>query len=369
MSTNNNILENIQEEVEQSDVTVMNSYLEVDVAQWFSDNKIPYGYEPFMIPSVVSESENQWNKMIEAIHGASDPSKFTEKYEIPRNGLNLEGEQLKTIQYGRINQIWNKIYDKHGLADEDVEVPVSESLERYGKKALLPDFVLYRDSEDLEKQGKGVVAGEDFDYGNFTRIIEVSGLWGVGLEDEATKSDWWSWYRVSAVAMKELAYKLLGLWDKVLWILPEMPETKVFDNEENFIVFQTTQFQLQIPKLKEKLGIFEDTVDDSGKLSPNIELIKYDREANSKPRDITPTEYIYAGINRDNLGNMKNAFGIENNYIVFAGDLGEVYITDETVQVRENMYKNTNMLILREYIMDVMSRLSNNNIVEGLSTR
>jgi hypothetical protein len=70
----------IRDRISNEDVTVAKSYLEVDVMEWFSDNEIPFGYEAFVIPSVVGPSKDTWDSMVDAIHsvGERDEERYSE---------------------------------------------------------------------------------------------------------------------------------------------------------------------------------------------------------------------------------------------------------------------------------------------------
>lgn len=357
MSTNNT--SGIRDKVAQNDVTMGRSYLEVDVMEWFSENEIPFAYEPFVIPSVVGPSNNMWDKMTSAIRALGNGNE--QAYEDRTDGTPFEDVSA----FEALN-MWNEIYDKHDLAGEQVVIPVRESLSRFRKKLILPDFTIYKDVDFK-------TAPENFDYSDYDYIVEVSGLWGVGLPGESTEEDWWEWYRVSAVAFKEFIYKMLGLWDQVYWVVPNQAYIegvtdglpKELRDDPHYVILNTTQSNIQMDRLEDALGVTADTMD--GGLSPIIELANYDRPGTQElPSSFSLTRWEFDGINLENVDAHEKATIVEDDYVVFHGELGEVYISRNGVQVSEIQWRQTNMILLREYIVDVMSKLDDVGVVDGL---
>lgn len=348
----------IRDQIGDNDVTMMRSYLEVDVAEWFSRNEIPFAYEAFTIPSVVGPGKDTWDNVVDAIQKVGEGGR--ESIELP------DGTEFDTAD---ILAMWNEIYDKHALQDEAVSVPVMQSLSKFSKRIMLPDFALYKDTELTQ-------ANEGFEWGDYDYIVEVSGLYGVGLTDEADESEWWDWYRVSGVAFKEFMYRLLGLWDSVRWVIPNQGShdstsrgiPSAMRNDEHYVIMDTTQSGIELQGLATSIGIDAEALD--GGLSPAITPTKYKRPLTSsgeyERNQITPVKYSYDGINPDNIADNKNAVLLENDVILFHGDIGEVYITEEDVRVRESQWRGGNMLLLREYVLSSLSELEDDGIVEGL---
>ncbi len=350
----------IRDRIRQNDVTVARSYLEVDFMEWFSDNEIPFGYEAFVIPSVVGPSKDEWDTMVDAIQavGETDFGRYDDL---------TEGTRWDDMRPAELQAIWQDIYDKHRLMDEVVSVEVRRSLSGFSKRMLLPDFAIYKDAGTK-------IAGEGFDWSSWDAIVEVSGLWGVGLPGESSESDWWDWYRVSAVAFKELAYRLLGLWDDVYYAVPNQPYIegvtdgipKPLRNDDHYIIFNTTKASPDLDYLYDALGISGDTVKGFDNLmSPQIELVSYDRGLNSGV--IERRRYDYDSLNMGNVVNDENAVIVDEGWVVYHGDMGEVYFNDEGAFVRESQWRNTNMKMLEEYVTDVASRLYDNGIIDNMS--
>jgi len=342
----------IRDQIAQNDVTVGRSYLEVDVMEWLSDNEIPFGYEAFVIPSVVTSGSIDWQRMLRAIQALGERDQETYRdntFETP-----LEDRDAFSAL-----ALWNDIYDKHQLAEENVTVPVTESLSKFGKSMILPDFALYPDVEMK-------VAGQEFDWSDYSYLLEVSGLYGVGLPDESTESDWWDWYRVSAVAFKEFLYRLLDLWDQTYWVVPDgqdlPPELR---DDDHYVIINPTAADLGLDPLADELGITQKRI--AGGLSPVIELMEYDRpDTNDLPSQFVVTEWEYDSVDPQSARLVDDAVPVDLETVVFHGEIGEVYVTNDGVQVRQSMYENTNLLLLREYALDVVSRLNDEGVVAGL---
>lgn len=354
----------VRERVAQNDVTVMRSYLEVDVATWFSVNEIPYAYEQFTIPSVVGPQKDEWDDMVTAIKavGGNNFDLFDQV---------TEGTRWEDMRPAELLSMWTEIYDKHELQNEQVFVEIQRSLTDFGKQLILPDFALYLD-EDIGEGGRATVSN-NFDWSSWDYLIEVSGLWGVGLPGEPTEQDWWTWYRVSAVAFKELVYKLLGLWDEVVWVLPNQTFIEgatdgipqAIRRDENYVVMNTTSGNLELPKLADRLGITADPIP-SG-LSPFIGLIQYNRPLNrGQLGGFEVVEWTYDTVRMDAVNANPDVVAVDDDMIVFHGDMGELYISDNGVQVRDSEWRETNMILLREYALDSVQTLSEDGIIEGL---
>lgn len=395
---------NIRDRIAQNDVTVARSYLEVNVMEWFSENQIPFAYEAFVIPSVVGPSQMVWDRMTGAIRALGNGNE--QAYE-----ESTRETPISDVSAFEALNMWNEIYDKHNLAGEQIVVPVQESLSEFDKTMVLPDFALYPDSEFK-------TAPPDFDYSSYDYIVEVSGLWGVGLPDESTESDWWDWYRVSAVAFKEYIYRLLGLWDDVFWVVPDQPFIEGISDgiprelrdDPHYIITNTTSADLDLDELEDALGITSHSI--RAGMSPPIESVRYTRIQNRsdlrsvEPRElplgtqveyegilnddgsfpttdelpneelpnsltnlygqIIPIEWTYDRLNFENVDNHENAVLISEDYLVFHGELGEVFVSDDSVHVSEEQWGGQNMILIREYVMDVLSQLDQVGIVEGL---
>jgi len=371
--------------VKQEDVEVFDSYLEVDIATWFSENDIAHAHEPFTIPSVLGPEREQWERMVTAVRAvgksASNRSEAMEMYSSVKSEINEEeasgriDEMIAQFNFdefvGRVLPIWNAIYDKHRLAEE-FEVPeVLGSLEFFDKRYVIPDIVVYKGEDKTER-------GKDWSgWDNWSHIVEVSGLWGVNIPDDSVDDKWWEWYRVSGVAYKELAYKLLGLWEdddgnpRVIYTVPYQPDIDgstdgipegLYD-DDNYLIFKSNQMGIGIEKLQEKLGVLADSIE-SG-LSPPIELIKHKRGQNQS--EFTRIEYEHSGINESMLGENGNVTPVGDGMIVYWGDIGEVFIDESNVYVKESFYNRRNLIMLRDYALDVVSQLSDDGIIDTVT--
>jgi hypothetical protein len=364
----------VRERIQANDVTIFRSYLEVDVADWFSANEIPYAYEQFTIPSVAGPSKDRWDNMVESVRARGNLERVGFESVDGRVWSNRDGEYIEKDEWSSedILETWTSIFQKHRLGQEDIEIPPLDAMAGFSKTLILPDFSLYLDSQGLVSRQGGVIASEDFDWTQWDYIVEVSGLWGVGLPGEPTEEDWWDWYRVSAVAFKEFAYKLLGLWDRVVWVIPNQPFIEgVSDgipnslrNDDNYVVMKTTSSEVKLQKLSDRTGLSTGTIETG--MSPAITPTEYKRpDANQLPEEIQPVEYTFDGINFDNVGNDERAVPLEDDWLVYHGELGEVFINGDTAHVKESQWRGQNMILVREYVLETLNRLSVRDILEG----
>lgn len=351
----------IRDKIAQNDVTMARSYLEVDMMEWFSNEEVPFAYEAFVIPSIAGPGKEEWDSMVDAIRAIGD-DRFSDFDEA------IEGTRMDGMRPVELLSMWTDIHDKHRLKSQHVYVDIKPSLSRFSKRMILPDFALYMDYDRR-------VAEDYFDWSSWDYIIEVSGLWGVGLPGEATESDWWDWYRVGAVAFKELAYKLLGIWEDVYWVIPYQPDIpgqgggipSGIMEDDHYVIARVTQSDLGLDVLADKIGITTDGLD--AKLSPPIEPAEYERPSQGYDEEMKKRVYKHEGINIDAINSNPDAVLVGEGVMMFHGDLGEVYITGDSCYVRESQWRRSNMILLREYVLSVLRELSSDDgggIVEGL---
>ena len=204
-------------EANNIDVVRMKSSLEVETAEWFSENKIPFGYETFVIPSPFDRRDDTIDNLTELVNNSDDDE---------------------------VRNIWRRIYQKHEL-DSQGDVGIEEGLESYSRQFIEPDFMLYPDAPNGEKEPTWV-GWDDWEY-----IIEVAGAYGSGII-----TDWNSWYRVSGVAYKELALKLLGLWGETYFVVPDAENIPrgVYE-DDHYVVVNPTQLDSGLDRLSQRLGL------------------------------------------------------------------------------------------------------------------
>lgn len=206
-----------EEEATNIDVVEMKSSLEVETAEWFSENEIPFGYETFVIPSPFDRRSDTINNLVEYVE------------EVP---------------YDERMNIWRRIYDKHELGSQG-DVDFVEGLELFNKQFIEPDFMLY---PNVEKGEKGI---EWTGWDDWEHIIEVGGAYGAGIIQ-----DWQSWYRVSGAAYKELALKLLDLWEETYFVIPDsesIPDGVYSD--DHYVVTNPTQLDAGLDRLGRRLNL------------------------------------------------------------------------------------------------------------------
>jgi len=204
-------------EPDATDTLDMRSSIEVEVGEWFSDNQIPYAYEPFVIPSPLANNEDEFLNLAKLVK-------------------QQDREELLTR--------WRRIYEKHELGSEG-NVGVEESLDLYDSEVIVPDFVTYPGAGSQQRR-------LDWDgWSEWGHIIEMAGLYGLGVQ-----GDWQDWYRVKGVAYKELALKALGLWDKSYFLVPNdnsIPQE--VRNDDHYIILNPTQSDAGLDVLRQIPGL------------------------------------------------------------------------------------------------------------------
>lgn len=199
------------------EVVEMKSSLEVETAEWFSENQIPFGYETFVIPSPFDRRDDTIDSLTDVVE-------------------NSAGKEL--------DNMWTRIYNKHELNSQG-DVGIKEGLRWFDRQFIEPDFMLYPNAEKGEKEPEWM-GWDDWEY-----IIEVGGAYGAGIINS-----WRDWYRVSGAAYKELALKLLGLWEETYFVIPDsesIPEGVY--NDDHYVVTNPTQLDAGLDTLKERLNL------------------------------------------------------------------------------------------------------------------
>jgi hypothetical protein len=202
----------------EENVLYLRSDLENEMAEWLSDNEVPFAYEPLNIPGTFVDND-EWSDVIDRI---SDPD-------------------------NELMDMWEEIYMKHNL-DEEGNVGVKEGIKRFNKKETVPDFTIYQD-EDL------LSADRDWDeWGEFDYMVEVAGPYGAGIIPSG--ADWEDWYRVSGVAYKELLYRVLGIWDDVIFVVPNSDSVgPAVRADDNYVVVNSTQQDSGLDAFGELIGV------------------------------------------------------------------------------------------------------------------
>jgi hypothetical protein len=358
---------------------VFDSYLEVDVATWLSENGVPYAHEPFTIPSETGPGRLQWEAMKVAIRDTGDiTNPITEPVELSdRDEDHLEdiglGDRIEDVreraeQYNKANilDMWTQIYDKHQLGNSPITPPVRDSLDAFRLRYVLPDLVIYGDYED-----NNVPEGWD-GWDDWTHILEVGGLWSLsGPVDE--DGEWWDWYRVSGVAFKELVYKMLGIWDDVSFVIPLEPSLEegqqwivpnALQRDDNYVLFTSTTARPDLSPLADRLGLYGDIVEADSGITPPIRPVRYNRGLGSGT--IRPEAITFDSINMAAVQDVNKAFPVAEDMFAYIGELGEVYVSDEGLHVRESQWRHDSMVMLREYLANELAEMSDLGLVDGL---
>ena len=145
---------------------------------------------------------------------------------------------------GQAENLWPEIYEKHSL-DSEGDVSADEGLDLFDRQFIVPDFVLYP-GVDMSQKDANWAGWPNYDY-----IIEIAGAYGVGLIN-----DWQSWYRVNSVAFKELAYKILGLWEQTYFVVPDDEDIPMaVRRDPHYVVVSPTQLDADFDELNEVISI------------------------------------------------------------------------------------------------------------------
>lgn len=79
-------------------------------------------------------------------------------------------------------------------------------------------------------------------------------------------------------------------------------------------------------------------------------------------------EKVYGNwvLNRERAKWMENTIPYGDNMVLFNGELGEIYVGDGHVHVSDSLYRSHPIMVLREYVLESLVRLSQGGVVTGL---
>lgn len=102
------------------------------------------------------------------------------------------------------------------------------------------------------------------------------------------------------------------------------------------------------------------------RLSPNITPTKYSRPSDETNVPITIKEYRFADIDVDSARGSDRVVVIDEYMLVFYHDMGEVYVGRGHAHVGGAFYDSNKILFAREMVLDSLSYLDDEGVVEGL---
>jgi hypothetical protein len=189
----------------------------------------------------------------------------------------------------------------------------------------------------------------------------------VNLDLSEEEEGWLEWYRVQEVAFKELAYRIMGIEDEVLWLIPEYDNvTTGIVEDDDFIVFGITRGEPLLTRLYNAMMLdFNNFFEFRNNLSPRIDLKRYDRDLDGQ--NIEEQFFRPYGVNGNLADRNERAVSYGDNYVIYYGELGEVYVSKNGFFVRESKWRNENLLLIQEYCTDVASRLLEDGIIDSLA--
>lgn len=103
-------------------------------------------------------------------------------------------------------------------------------------------------------------------------------------------------------------------------------------------------------------------------ISPPIEPVRYERNRGSAMQ-IQPVEYQYDDFIGRNVSYDDRTVRHSGNWLLFHGELGDVFIGRGHAHVPEPVYRMHNMIMLREYVYSVLDRLAGEDILVGWGER
>lgn len=77
-------------------------------------------------------------------------------------------------------------------------------------------------------------------------------------------------------------------------------------------------------------------------------------------------QYTFTSLERDNIDRNPRSEPIEDDWVVYHGDMGDIFFHDGHAHVKHQRYEQTKMLVLQEAVMDALSDINSDGLVNGL---
>jgi hypothetical protein len=101
-------------------------------------------------------------------------------------------------------------------------------------------------------------------------------------------------------------------------------------------------------------------------LSPEITPTKYEREEEGYSNDVVTVEYSFKGFKVGRAREYSKSVVHSDELLTYYDDIGQVYIGQGHCHVGVSMYDNTNLMVLRELVLDSLQELEDVGVVYGL---
>lgn len=102
-----------------------------------------------------------------------------------------------------------------------------------------------------------------------------------------------------------------------------------------------------------------------GGLSPKIGLIKYDR-GKDEDRPVVE-EYEIDGLDLDGVMDHPKCQVLEQGWVLVLSSPCDIYLNHTAAHVREGVYDRLNMMIIREHVVDTVSNLNEEGVIDDLT--
>lgn len=101
-----------------------------------------------------------------------------------------------------------------------------------------------------------------------------------------------------------------------------------------------------------------------GGFSPEIELIKYQRGKEDKDPEIE--EYKIDGINMEEARGNPRCQILGSGWVEVLTSPCDIYLNHTSAHVREGAYGRLNMMIIRDHVVNTISDLNEDGVIDGV---
>lgn len=101
-------------------------------------------------------------------------------------------------------------------------------------------------------------------------------------------------------------------------------------------------------------------------LSPEIQPTLYDRPEGEDSGRGKAKRFTFSGIDHEQISKNPRVVQYADGMVAYHTESGMVFIDDGHVYVTESMYRSNPMPFVREFVLDALSELDDDGIVNGL---
>jgi hypothetical protein len=102
------------------------------------------------------------------------------------------------------------------------------------------------------------------------------------------------------------------------------------------------------------------------KISKPIQPVKYSRDKQGVGGEVIAERYGGWTLDEQRAKWLANAIEYGENMVLYRGNIGEVFVSDDAVHVSESLYRTHPIMVLREYVLECLVDMQDADVISGL---